>query len=61
MSLQVVLLTPLLLLLVLVSVQAALWYHAVQLADSAAADGASAAARYGAGTGVGDSGAGRRS
>jgi Flp pilus assembly protein TadG len=52
-SLQVVLLTPLLLLLVLVSVQAALWYHAAQLADSAAADGASAAARYGAGPGAG--------
>ena len=53
-SLQVVLLTPLLLLLVLVSVQTALWYHAAQLAGSAAADGASAAARYGAGAGVGD-------
>ncbi len=47
------LLTPLLLLLVLVSVQAALWYHAAQLADSAAADGASAAARYGASTAIG--------
>jgi len=53
-SLQVVLLTPLLLLLVLVSVQAALWYHAGQLADSAAADGAAAAARYAAGTGAGE-------
>jgi len=52
-GLQVVLLTPLVLLLVLVSVQAALWYHAAQLADSAAADGASAAARYAAGTGAG--------
>ena len=48
-ALQVVLLTPLVLLLVLVSVQAALWYHAAQLADSAAADGAAAAARYAAG------------
>jgi Flp pilus assembly protein TadG len=47
-SLQVVLLTPVVLLLVLVSVQAALWYHAVQLADSAAADGAATAARQGA-------------
>jgi Flp pilus assembly protein TadG len=47
-SLQVVLLTPVLLLLVLVSVQAALWYHAVQLADNAAADGAATAARHGA-------------
>jgi Flp pilus assembly protein TadG len=53
-SLQVVLLTPLVLLLVLVSVQAALWYHATQLADSAAADGASAAARFAAGTGAGE-------
>lgn len=52
-SLQVVLLTPVLLLLVLVSVQAALWYHAVQLADNAAADGASAAARYAAGIDAG--------
>ena len=48
-SLQVVLLTPVVLLLVLASVQAALWYHAAQIADSAAADGAQAAARYGAG------------
>jgi Flp pilus assembly protein TadG len=47
-SLQVVLLTPVVLLLVLVSVQAALWYHAVQLADNAAADGAASAARRGA-------------
>jgi Flp pilus assembly protein TadG len=47
-SLQVVLLTPVVLLLVLVSVQAALWYHAVQLADNAAADGAATAARRGA-------------
>ncbi len=47
-SVQVVVLTPVLLLLVLVSVQAALWYHAAQLADNAAADGASAAARHGA-------------
>jgi Flp pilus assembly protein TadG len=47
-SLQVVLLTPVVLLLVLVSVQAALWYHAVQLADNAAADGAATAARHGA-------------
>jgi len=53
-SLQVVLLTPLVLLLVLVSVQAALWFHAAQLADSAAADGAAAAARYAAGTGAGE-------
>jgi hypothetical protein len=52
-SLQVVLLTPIALLLVLVSLQAALWYHATELADSAAADGAAAAARYAAGTGVG--------
>jgi len=52
-GLQVVLLTPLVLLLVLVSVQAALWYHAAQLADSAAADGASAAARYAAGIAAG--------
>jgi Flp pilus assembly protein TadG len=53
-ALQVVLLTPLVLLLVLVSVQASLWYHAAQLADSAATDGASAAARFGAGTGAGE-------
>jgi Flp pilus assembly protein TadG len=52
-SLQIVLLTPVVLLLVLVSVQAALWYNAAQLADSAAADGAAAAARYAAGTGAG--------
>jgi Flp pilus assembly protein TadG len=52
-SLQIVLLTPLVLLLVLVSVQAALWYHAAEVADSAAADGAAAAARYAAGTGTG--------
>jgi hypothetical protein len=31
----------------------ALWYHAAQAADSAAADGAAAAARFGGGTGVG--------
>ena len=54
-SLQVVLLTPVVLLLVLVSVQAALWYHAVQLADNAAADGAASAARHGAGAGAGRS------
>jgi Flp pilus assembly protein TadG len=47
-SLQIVLLTPVVLFLVLVIVQAALWYHAVQLADNAAADGASTAARHGA-------------
>ena len=52
-GLQVVLLTPVVLLLVLVSVQAALWYHAAQLADNAAADGAATAARYGAGVGAG--------
>jgi Flp pilus assembly protein TadG len=52
-ALQVVLLTPIVLLLVLMSVQAALWYHAAELADSAAADGAAAAARYAAGTGAG--------
>jgi Flp pilus assembly protein TadG len=52
-SLQVVLLTPVALLLVLVSVQTALWYHAAQLADNAAADGAAAAARHGADAGVG--------
>ena len=49
-----VLLTQVVLLLVLVSVQAALWYHAAQLADSAAADGAAAAARFAAGTGAGE-------
>ena len=48
-TLQVVVLTPVLLLLVLVSVQAALWYHAAQLADNAAGDGAAAAARHGTG------------
>jgi Flp pilus assembly protein TadG len=52
-SLQVVLLTPVLLVLVLVVVQAALWYHAAQLAENAASDGASAAARRGAGVAVG--------
>jgi Flp pilus assembly protein TadG len=52
-SLQVVLLTPVVLLLVLVSVQAALWYHAAQLADNAAADGAATAARHGADAGAG--------
>jgi Flp pilus assembly protein TadG len=52
-SLQVVLLTPVLLLLVLVVAQAALWYNAVQLADNAASDGASAAARRGAGADAG--------
>jgi Flp pilus assembly protein TadG len=45
-SLQTVLLTPVLLALVLVVVQAALWLHAVQIADNAAADGADAARRY---------------
>jgi Flp pilus assembly protein TadG len=52
-SLQVVLLTPVLLVLVLAVVQTALWYHAAQLAENAASDGASAAARHGAGTGLG--------
>jgi len=52
-SVQVVLLTPVVLLLVLVVVQAALWYHAVQVADNAAADGASTAARRGAGVDAG--------
>ena len=52
-SLQVVLLAPALLLLLLVVVQAALWFHAVQVAESAASDGASAAAHLAAGAGVG--------
>ena len=50
---QVVLLTPVVLLLVLVVVQAALWYHAAQVADNAAGDGASTAARQGAGPAAG--------
>ncbi len=54
-SLQVVLLTPVLLVLVLTVVQTALWYHAAELADNAASDGAAAAARHGAGAGVGSS------
>jgi Flp pilus assembly protein TadG len=54
-GLQVVLLTPVLLVLVLVVVQTALWYHAAQLAENAASDGAAAAARHGAGTAVGTS------
>jgi Flp pilus assembly protein TadG len=45
-TLQTVLLTPVLLALILVVVQAALWIHAVQIADNAAADGAGAARRY---------------
>lgn len=52
-SVQVVLLTPVALLLVMVAVQAALWYHAAQLADNAASDGAAAAARYRAGSAAG--------
>ncbi len=52
-SLQVVLLTPVVLLLVMVVVQSALWYHTAQLAENAAADAASTAARYGAGPAAG--------
>lgn len=45
-SLQSVLLTPVLLTLVLLVVQMALWLHAVQIADNAAADGVDVARRY---------------
>ena len=52
-SLQTVLLTPVVLVLILVIVQAALWFHAVQLADGAADDAVTTAARYGASVGDG--------
>ncbi len=45
---QTVIVTPVLLSCVLLVVQVALWFHSAQLADHAAADGAAAAARYGA-------------
>jgi Flp pilus assembly protein TadG len=47
-SLQTVLLTPVVLALIVVIAQAALWFHAVQLADGAAAEAVTAASRYGA-------------
>jgi hypothetical protein len=42
---------------VLVVVQTALWYHAAEVADNAAGDGASAAARLGASAALGSAAA----
>ena len=56
-SLQTVLLTPVLLTLVLLVVQMALWLHAVQIADNAASDGVDAARRYQAADGDGSAAA----
>jgi Flp pilus assembly protein TadG len=53
-SLQTVLLTPVVLALIVVIAQAALWFHAVQLADGAAAEAVTAASRYGASAGDGE-------
>jgi hypothetical protein len=50
---QVVLLVPIMLLMLLLGVQAAVWYHSANIAASAAAQGAAAASVVGAGPGTG--------
>ncbi|MCU1395612.1 MAG: putative rane protein [Ilumatobacteraceae bacterium] len=48
-SAQIVVLTPLLILLVLLGVQSAIWFHAANVASAAASQGAAAGAPLGAG------------